>query len=68
MKIIFMKPSKAALSILKGVFDSTKNNEWIGPRIFNVWGLPNKKILKTVSNEESIYISSRAEEIYQSLI
>lgn len=68
MKIIFMKPEKAALSILKGLFDHTDNNEWIGPRVFNVWGLPNKKTLKTVSPEESEYIGNKAEEIYKILV
>ena len=67
MKVIFMRREKAALSILKGVFDSTDKNEWIGPRIFNVWGLPNKKTLKTVEKNESDYIFNESERIYSSL-
>ena len=67
MKIIFMKRSKAALSILKGVFDKTEAYEWIGPRVFNVWGLPTKKALKTAEVSEIDYIKTESERIYQSL-
>ncbi len=66
MKIIFMKPKKAALSVLLGVFVSTDYHEWIGPRIFDVWGLPKKKKLRTVSEAESLRIGKTAEEIYNS--
>lgn len=67
MKIIFMRRDKAALSILKGVFDSTGKNEWIGPRIFNVWGLPAKKKLKTVTDSESEFIYKTSEAVYENL-
>ena len=67
MKIIFMRRDKAALSILRGIFDKTERYEWIGPRIFNVWGLPNKKTLKSAEASEIEYISKEAERIYQSL-
>lgn len=67
MKIIFMRKDKAALSILKGVFESTGKNEWIGPRLFNVWGLPNKKTLKTVSDAEANFICSTSEKTFESL-
>lgn len=64
MKIIFMKPKKAALCIIKGIFDNTNHNEWIGPGFFNIWGMPKKKRLKTVSADESKWIGKTAEEIY----
>ena len=67
MKIIFMKPKKAALSLLKGVFESTSYHMWIGPKIFNIWGLPELKKLCTVSAEESLYIGKTADEIYEKL-
>ena len=67
MKIIFMKPKKAALSILKGVFDPCSYHEWIGPRAFDVWGLPTKKKLKTCSTNESQQIGKIADEIYKKL-
>lgn len=63
MKIIFMNPKKASLSILYGLFTHTKKNEWIGPRVFDVWGLPRKKILKTCSQEEAQKISELSQKI-----
>lgn len=67
MKVIFMKPKKAALSLLKGVFESTEYQTWIGPRLFDVWGLPNTKKLRTCSVKESEKIADIADEIYQKL-
>ncbi len=67
MKIIFMRRDKAALSIIKGVFEPTSKNEWIGPRLFNVWGLPKKKALKTVSKSEFEFIKETSEKIYSEL-
>ena len=67
MKIIFMKPKKASLSILSGVFDKTEYLSWIGPRLFNVWGLPKKKQLKTTKQEEITAISKIADDIYKKL-
>ncbi len=36
MKVIFMHPKKAALSILMGLFNNTQKNQWIGPKHFNI--------------------------------
>ncbi len=68
MKVIFMKPKAACLSILRGAFDNTGYHEWIGPRFFGIWGTPKKAKLKTCSKEESLYIGNRAEEIYKNII
>lgn len=67
MKIIFMRPRKASLSILKGVFDSTSRGEWIGPRAFNVWGYPKKKKLKTATDREREEIFTEAERTYEKM-
>lgn len=67
MKIIFMKPEAAALSILSGLFKSTDYGFWIGPEFFNVWGLPTMKKLKTCTTDESKFISSAAEYIYKNI-
>lgn len=67
MKWIFMKPRKASLSILAGVFDHTEPNEWIGPRLFDVWGLPKKRRLRSVSVTEAARIEAVADEIYEKL-
>ncbi|MBR4279051.1 MAG: SDR family NAD(P)-dependent oxidoreductase, partial [Clostridia bacterium] len=64
MKVIFMKPRKAALSILRGVFENTAYCEWIGPRWFDVWGFPKKKALKTADADERTTIYRIAEEVY----
>ena len=67
MKVIFMKPGRAALSILSGIFTHTKKNEWIGPRFFNVWGCPKKKKLNTADDTEIKEISEVAERIYNEI-
>lgn len=67
MKIIFMKPQKAALCVLDGLFEVCDNHQWIGPRIFDIWGLPKKKSLKTATAEERRQIAKRAEMVYQKM-
>ena len=67
MKIIFMKPRIAARSIIRAIYDSTGKYEWIGPSLFNVWGNPKKKELRTASAKEIEEISSIAEKIYQEI-
>lgn len=68
MKVVFMKPKKAALSILSGVFESTERCEWIGPRSFDVWGCPKKKKLYTCTEREISEITERAEEVYACML
>lgn len=53
MKIVFMSPRRAALSVLRGVFEPTAYGEWIGPRLFDVWGLPRKRKLRTFTRDEA---------------
>ena len=64
MKIIFMKPRRASLSILSGIFNPTRYGFWIGPKFFNVWGNPSYKRLKSFNNDESTHLFKIAEEIY----
>lgn len=61
MKVIFMRPKKAALCILLGLFEKTEYGQWIGPSLFEVWGLPNKKSLKTFSKAEADEVFETAE-------
>ena len=68
MKIIFMKPKKASLSILKGVFCNTGYREWIGPRMLDVWGMPKKKPLRTASADEGAKIFEIAEKLYSEIV
>lgn len=67
MKVIFMKPRKACLCILRGLFESTDGDSWIGPRIFDIWGYPKKKKLKTAATEEKNRICAVAEKIYKEI-
>lgn len=67
MKIIFMKPKKAALCILKGIFDDTRFAEWIGPHFFDIWGLPSKKKLNTFNGCESEFCFKTAERLFRDL-
>ena len=63
MKIIFMKPKTAALSVLSGVFTACGYHEWLGPSLFDIWGYPKSKKLKTCSVEESGKIAQTAERV-----
>lgn len=65
MKIIFMSPKKASLSVLRAIFEDCKSGEWIGPRLFDVWGMPKKKPLKTAKPDEAKKIVEEAERIYE---
>lgn len=68
MKIIFMKPRHACLSILYGLFEDCKKNEWIGPKYFRIWGLPKKQTLHTCTESESKWIEATAEKIFQQVL
>jgi hypothetical protein len=61
MKVIFPNARKACLSVLRGVFEDTKGAEWIGPALFDVWGLPKKKKLRTVDAQELEYFRKWSE-------
>ena len=67
MKVIFMKPRRACLSILAGLFENTRANEWIGPSLLDVWGVPKKKTLRTAKPAEAKKITEIAEEIYNKI-
>ncbi len=64
MKLIFNSPKKSSLSIIKGIFGEHGYCEWFGPKLFDIWGLPNCKKLKSCSQEERNKIFNKAEEIY----
>ncbi|MBE6656031.1 MAG: SDR family NAD(P)-dependent oxidoreductase [Ruminococcaceae bacterium] len=64
MRVIFMRPRRAVLSLLAGVFEETKKNEWFGPRFFDVWGLPKRTRLRSVEKEEELCISEIADEVF----
>ena len=65
MRVIFMRPRRACLSVLQGIVDGCNSREWIGPRLFGIWGLPKKKALKTANESEIRRIADIAEEYYE---
>ena len=65
MKLIFMPARRAALSVLSAIFTDCHAGEWIGPRLFDVWGLPRKKPLRTAKPAEAEKITQVAEKIYE---
>lgn len=67
MKVIFMHPRLACLSVLSGLFTDCKPNEWIGPWLFDVWGRPRKKPLKTASLSEAAKIAEIAENVIKQI-
>lgn len=67
MKLIFMKPRRACLSILYGIFAHCPSDCWIGPRLFDVWGMPRVKRLRTATDEERGKIIKIAEKIYEQM-
>ena len=67
MKIIFMPPRLAALNILLGTVNDTPIGYWIGPRLFDVWGKPSVRKLRTATSEEQENIHKIAKNIYKQI-
>ncbi len=67
MKVIFMKPRKAVLSLTCGVFQSTPYGYWIGPRVFGVWGKPKMQKLPVCRTPDADKAERAAEKIYKEL-
>ncbi len=65
MKWIFTNPHKAGLNIIQAMFAKPQQNQWVGPRIFNIWGRPKTQRLKTCKEDEKEQIFEIAEEIYK---
>ena len=63
IKLLFPSPKKATRSVIYGIEHSTGYHEWIGPKIFNVWGNPKLSKLKTCTLDESKKIFELAENI-----
>lgn len=63
MKVIFMKPKKAARSVMEGLICSTKEGEWVGPAVLNIWGNPKKQRLKTYTKSELDFCKNNIEKI-----
>lgn len=68
MKVIFMSPRRASLSILAAMVQDSEKNKWFGPSLFDIWGLPKKKLLRTCSAEEANQICQEAEKMMADLM
>lgn len=68
VKLLFPPPAQAVQSLLAGIYTDCSYFEWIGPRIFDVWGSPRRDKLHMRHPEkitaESGKIHALAEEIY----
>lgn len=62
MKVVFMSPRKAALSIFLGCVQPCCYHEWIGPRLLDVWGMPQKSKLRSCAPAECEHIYRTMEE------
>lgn len=67
MKIIFMKPKTACLSIVKAMFADIAPNSWVGPQIFDIWGKPSAKPLRKIKETEKEKISAFAERCFNEM-
>lgn len=67
MKVIFMKPKAACLSIVKAMFADIEPMSWIGPEIFDIWGRPSIKPLGRIKESERKKISAFAEKCYKEM-
>ena len=63
IKLLFPSPKKAARSLVLAADEECGYMEWIGPRLFGVWGSPSKKRLKTIGENEAETIYEYAESI-----
>lgn len=67
MKVIFMKPRSACLSIVKAMFADIEPRSWIGPEIFDIWGRPSIKPLGRIKESERKKIFAFAEKCYKEM-
>lgn len=68
MQWIFMSRRRACLSLLQGAFEETGYGEWIGPRWFDVWGLPVKRRVRSLPREECRRIATTTASITDQLM
>ncbi len=65
MKLLFMSPRRASLSILQGLYTDCRQNEWIGPWLWRIWGLPKRSRFTNISAAEAARMTAVAQELYR---
>ena len=68
MKVIFMKPATAARGMILAVCRKIPYLHWAGPKLFDIWGNPSVKLLRTCDPRERQRIFRDAEKMYQKLL
>ena len=67
IRAIFPSPEKACLSVLYGINNNTRINEWIGPAKNNIWGFPKTQKINTCTADEQRKIFNESEKIYRKI-
>lgn len=67
MKVIFMKPKKAALCVLGGLFSEVGEDAWLGPRLFGIWGYPKRRALASAEKDEAERMCNAAKRIMEEM-
>lgn len=67
VKVLFPKPKKAVKSILYGIENKSQKFDWVGPKIFDIWGKPKLKKIKKITEQERKKIFEVAENIYNDI-
>ena len=52
MKLFFISPKKASKNIVYGLLNDYSFDEWVGPKVFDIWGKPKIKKLKFIKTEK----------------
>ncbi len=67
VKVLFPPPQKAALNIFYATQNIPQKNEWVGPRLFNIWSRPKVGKIKNLKSNEERFASSVAENYYEKM-
>lgn len=67
VKVLFPKPKKAVKSILYGIENKSQKFDWVGPKIFDIWGKPKLKKIKKITEQERKKMFEVAENIYNDI-
>ena len=67
MKLLFMRPEKACLGVLKAACETVPYCHWAGPAVFDIWGKPVIKPLHSCPLKEREQILEIAEGMYRKL-
>ena len=67
IKLLFPNPQMACLNIIKAIFDTTTQNQWIGPKVFNIWGKPAQKQFNTCTQQEKEELFNISQNLFNNI-